>query len=94
MLNKTSFFGNYSRVSVTRLAVPSSQCSAQCGISWRGRTRALLGWMEKITAGVLIALEFQERALLRFQEEVAESAEAVGAFVETRMLPFDGLFNP
>ena len=45
--------------------------------------------MEKVAPGAFVAFEFQQSALLRFQEQVAEGAKTVGAFVEAGMLPLD-----
>ena len=47
--------------------------------------------MDGVTAGFFVGVEFEEGAVLHFEEEVVEGAEAVGAFVEAGMAAFDGL---
>ena len=49
--------------------------------------------MKKVAAGVLVAFEFQQSALLRFQKEIAEGAKTVGALIEAGMLALDCLLH-
>ena len=49
--------------------------------------------MQKITAGVFVALQFQKCALLRLQEQIAKGPKSVGSLVEAGMLPCVRVFD-
>ena len=102
----TSFLGIDSRVFFRNLHVDSSPRSAMESTDHSGAAvlrpsqiqtstgaSGSIRRVKKVTAGVFVTLQFQELALLRFQEQIAKGAEAVGALVEARMLALDGLFH-
>ena len=57
-----------------------------------GEARLFHG-LDGVAAGFFVGLEFEEAAVLHFEEEVVEGAEAVGAFVEAGVAAFEGLLD-
>ena len=53
----------------------------------------LLDRVDDVGAGLFVVFEFQQAALLRFEKQLVESAKAVRALVESRVLSLDRLLH-
>src|ERR1019366_4842932 len=57
------------------------------------RRRSSFHCLNPVTAGLLVRLQLQKTALLRFQQQVVKRTETVGALVETRIAALDRLLD-
>src|ERR1700730_19447990 len=59
----------------------------------RARSEPLLDGVDDVGAGLRVVLQFQEAALLRFEQQLVEGTEDVRAFIEAGVPAFNRLFH-